>query len=272
MRFTIERIRTIVLAAGVLLVAALAVFLVAGKWRSRLRHIDLPQHLAREIQQESLNFDYTHNFGAHSKFRIHAAKAIQLKNDHIDLHGVEIDLYGQDGSAADRIKGDEFEYNQKSGVATAAGPVEMLLTRPAAPGANVKVAPGAHAHTAQKMAQTTGQIEVRSSGVSFDRNNGTVTTTERVSFSMMQGSGSAEGATFDSESGHLTLMRAVELTTYRGEDSVHIHAEHADFERGAQQCVLRSARLEYRGGEVAASEARIGFSDNGSAERLDVTG
>ncbi|MGB0063277.1 MAG: hypothetical protein WBP85_02435, partial [Terracidiphilus sp.] len=117
MYFTIERIRTVVLAAAVLLLAALGAFLAAAKWRSRLHSIDLPQRLAREIEQESQNFDYTHNFGAHSKFRIHAAKAIQLKNDHIDLRGVEIELYGQDGSEADRIKGDEFEYNQKSGVA-----------------------------------------------------------------------------------------------------------------------------------------------------------
>lgn len=256
-----------VVAAAVLLLAALGVFLVVAKWKSRLKKIDLPQHLAREIQQESLNFDYTHNFGAHSKFRIHAAKAIQLKNDHIDLRGVEIDLYGQDGNAVDRIKGDEFEYNQKSGVAIAAGPVEMLLTRPATQDPNT----AARGHAAKQMARTTGQIEVQSSGVSFDRNSGTVTTAERVSFSMSQGSGSAIGATFDSENGHLTLMRAVELTTYRGENAVRIHAEHAEFDRGAQQCVLRSAKLDYRGGQADASEARIGFREDGSAERLDAT-
>ncbi len=259
-----------VLAAAVLLLAALAVFLVVAKWTSRLRRIDLPQHLAKEIQQESQNFDYTHNFGAHSKFRIHAAKAIQLKNDHIDLRGVEIDLYGPNGTQADRIKGDEFEYDQKSGVATAAGPVEMLLTRPTAQAGNAKTA--GRPHKAQAMARAAGQIEVQSSGISFDRNSGMVTTTERVSFSLTQGSGSAVGATFNSEDGHLTLMRAVELTTYRGEDAVRIHAEHAEFDRGAQLCVLRSARLEYRDGEADAGEARIGFRDDGSAERLDATG
>lgn len=269
MRFTIERIRAMVLAAAVLLLASLAVFLVAAKWRGRLRKIDLPQHLAREIQQESLNFDYTHNFGAHSKFRIHAAKAIQLKNDHIDLRGVEIDLYGPDGGDADRIKGDEFEYNQKSGVAIAAGPVEMLLTRPAPAAGAPKTSP--HSHAAQQMARGAGQIDVQSSGVSFDRNNGTVTTAERVSFSMTQGSGSAVGATFDSENGHLTLLHAVKLTTYRGEDAVRIQAEHAEFDRGAQQCVLRSAKLEYRAGQADAGEARIGFREDGSAKHLDAT-
>ena len=270
MRFTIERIRTLVLVAAVLLLVALGVFLAAAKWRGRFRRIDLPQRLAKEIQQESLNFDYTHSFGAHSKFRIHAAKAIQLKNDHIDLQGVEIDLYGEDGTQADRIKGDEFEYDEKRGVATAKGPVEMLLTRPPAQAGKGKTP--ARPHTAKDMANQTGQVEVKTSGVAFDRNTGVVTTAERVKFVVTQGSGSAVGASYDAESGHLTLMQAVDVTTYRGQDEVRIHAQHAEFDRGALLCQLRAAALEYRSGEAHAVEARIVFRDDGSAVRLDATG
>jgi lipopolysaccharide export system protein LptA len=269
-RFTIERIRTLVVVAAALLLVALGVFLAAAKWKSRFHRIDLPQRLAKEIQQESQNFDYTHNFGAHSKFRIHAAKAIQLRNDHLDLRGVEIEIYGEDGSEADRIKGDEFEYDQKSGVATAAGPVEMLLTRPPAPAGNGKTA--ARPHTAEGMARETGQIEVKTSGVTFDRNSGMVTTAEGVNFSVTQGTGSAVGASFDSESGHLTLLQAVQLTTNRGGDAVRIHAQHAEFDRGAHLCLLRAATLEYRNGEADAAQARIAFRDDGSAVRLDATG
>jgi lipopolysaccharide export system protein LptA len=269
-RFTIERIRTLVVAAAALLLVALGVFLAAAKWKSRFHRIDLPQRLAKEIQQESENFTYAHNFGAHSKFRIHAAKAIQLKNEHLDLRGVEIEIYGEDGSQADRIKGDEFEYDQKSGVATATGPVEMLLTRPPAPAGNGKTAD--HPHTAEGMARETGQIEVKTSGVTFDRNSGLVTTAERVSFSVTQGTGSAVGASFDSESGHLTLLQAVDLTTHRGADEVRIRAQHAEFDRGAHLCLLRAATLEYRNGEADAAQARIAFRDDGSAVRLDATG
>ncbi len=269
MRFTIERIRTLVVVAAALLLVALGVFLAAAKWRNRFHRIDLPQRLAKEIQQESENFAYAHNFGAHSKFRIHAAKAIQLKSEHLDLRGVEIEIYGENGAEADRIKGDEFEYDQKSGVATAAGPVEMLLTRPPAPAGNGK--PADHPHTAEGMARETGQIEVKTSGVTFDRNSGMVTTAERVDFSVTQGSGSAVGASFDSESGLLTLMQSVELTTYRGQDEVHIRAQHAEFDRGARLCLLRAAVLKYRNGEADAVDARIVFRDDGSAVRLDAT-
>jgi len=269
-RFTIERIRTLVLVAGGLLLAALAVFLVAAKWKNRFYRSDVPQRLAKEIQQESQNFDYTHNFGAHSRFRIHAAKAIQLKNDHIDLHGVEIEIYGADGAQADRIAGEEFQYDEKSGIASAQGPVEMTLSRPTAAANGSKKSD--HTHTAQDVAAETGQVQVKTSGVSFDRNSAVVTTTQRVDFSIAQGTGSAVGASFNSQSGYLKLMQAVELTTHRGRDPVEIHAQQAEFDRGARLCLLHAATLVYRNGQADAFQAKVLFRDDGSAVRLDATG
>ena len=97
---------------------------------------------------------------------------------------------------------------------------------------------------------------MKTSGVTFDRNTGMVTTAQRVNFSMTQGSGSAVGATYDSQRGYLTLVQAVELTTYRGADEVRIHAQHAEFDRGAQLCLLRAATLEYRDGQADAAQAK----------------
>ena len=131
MRFTIEQIRALVLVAGVLLLAALAGFLWVGKWKSLLNRRDLPQRLGVNIQQEANGYTFVHAFGAHSEYKIHASKEVELKDNRILLHDVQIELYGQDGTDIDRIAGDTFEYDQKSGVATAQGPVEMLLTRPA---------------------------------------------------------------------------------------------------------------------------------------------
>ena len=276
MRFTIERIRTLVLVAAVLLLAALGVFLLKAKWKNLLSRRDLPQRLAQNIVQESNGYDYSHNLGVHSKFRIHASKAVQLKNGHVELHDVEIDLYGEDGTRIDRIAGDTFEYDQKSGLATAEGPVEMLLTRPAASVQEAtKAASKAKGNLiaeATAVTGSTGQIEVKTSGVTFDRNTGLVTTGQRVNFSLTQGSGSAVGAKYDSQMGYLTLERAVELTTHRDGDVVQIHAQHAEFDRGAQICWLKSATADYRGGQAEAAQAEILFRTDGSAERLEVTG
>jgi lipopolysaccharide export system protein LptA len=271
-RFTIERIRTLVLVAAVLLLAALGVFLARAKWKNLLSRHDLPQRLAQGIVQEANGYTFVHAFGAHSQYRIHASKEVQLKNDRIELHDVQIDLYGEDGSRIDRIAGDTFEYDQKTGLATAQGPVEMLLTRPAAaPTGTGKIAGRAIAEL-NEAAGSVGQIDVKTSGVTFDRNTGLVTTGEHVNFSTAQGDGSALGAKYDSQGGYLTLEQAVELTTHRGGDQVQIRAQHAEFDRGAQTCWMEKASAETRGGRADAAQARIVFRADGSAERMDVMG
>jgi lipopolysaccharide export system protein LptA len=268
-RFTIERIRTLVAVAAVLLLVALGVFLVRAKWKSLLSWRDLPQRLGVGITEESNGYTYTHNLGAHSKFKIHAAKAIELKNDHVELHDVEIEIYGEDGVQADKIAGDEFEYDQKSGIASAQGPVEMILTKPPGPaGGSKKIE---LSHIAESAAADAGQVRVKTSGVTFDRNTGIVTTAQAVNFTMTQGYGSAVGASYDSQRGYLTLVQAVELTTYRDHDEVRIHAQHAEFDRAAQLCLLRAATLDYRDGRADAAQASILFREDGSAAHLDAT-
>ncbi len=281
MRLTIERIRTLVLVAGVVLLAALGVFLVRAKWKNVLNRHDLPQKLAKGIVQEANGYTYVHAFGAHSQYRIHASREVELKSDFVELHDVQIDLYGEDGEQIDRISGDTFEYDQKTGQATAQGPVEMLLTRPSASTTAAmetagKTIPGrAGGHVIADVGEATGaagQIDVKTSGVTFDRSSGLVTTAQRVNFSTAQGSGSAVGAKYDSQSGYLTLEQAVELTTHRGGDEVQIHAQHAEFDRGAQTCQMEKAEAAFRGGQADAAEAKILFRTDGSAERLDAKG
>ena len=217
-RFTIERMRTLVLVAGVLLVVAIVAFLAVGKWRNPLNLRELPKRMGVNIQQEANGFTYTQSRGGHALFKIHASKAIQLKQGNAVLHDVKIELYGEDGSRLDRIEGAEFEYDQKSGMATAAGPVEITLMRPGvAPAIVTKVTPGkvpdqkgketplaAAAETA-----ASGEIHVKTSGLIFDQKSGMATTARHVDFSMVQGSGSSMGATYDSQQGHLVLDRAV---------------------------------------------------------------
>jgi lipopolysaccharide export system protein LptA len=269
-RFTIERIRTLVVVAGALLLVVLGAFLVRAKWKNLLNRRDLPSRLGLNITEESNGFSYTHNLGAHSEVKIHASKQVQFKNDHVELHDVQIEIFGPDGTQTDKITGDEFEYDKKSGIASAEGPVEMILTRPPAPAGSSKKVDGLH--TAAAAVDETGQVQVKTSGVTFNQNTGVVTTDQRVDFSMTKGYGSAVGASYDSQRGYLTLLAKVELTTYRGQDEVRIHAQHGEFDRAGHLCVLRAATLEYREGQAEAAQARVLFRDDGSAAHLDATG
>ena len=281
MRLTIERLRTLVLAAGVLLVVALGVFLVVAKFRRQFNIRELPKRLGIDIQQEANGVTYSHALGAHSQFKIHASKVVQLKNNHALLHDVRIELYGDDGSRLDRIEGDEFEYNQENSTATAAGPVEITMMRP---GVAPAVAPKATAGKilngkaiAKPLASAAenaakGEIHIKTSGLTFDYKSGVTTTNARVDFQMTQGEGSSMGAMYDSQKGVMILDHAVELTTRRGANAVEIHAQHAEFDRDDLLCRLRAATADYRGGQASASEAKILFRDDGSAVRLDATG
>ena len=276
MRLTIERIRTLVLVAAALLLLALGVFLVRAKLKNVLNRHDLPQRLAKGIVQEADGYTVVHAFGAHSQYRIHASREVELKNDFVELHDVQIDLYGADGNQIDHISGDTFQYNQKTGLATAQGPVEMLLTRPSpSAAAAMETAGKTRGHVIADVDGAAGpadRIDVKTSGVTFDRNSGLVTTAQQVNFSTAQGSGSAMGASYNSQSGFLTLNQAVELTTHRGVEQVQIHAQHAELDRGAQTCDLVNASADYQGGKAEAAAARILFRADGSAQRLDAKG
>ena len=276
MRFTIERLRTLVLVAGVLLLGSLVVFLARGKIKNPLNLKELPQKLGINITSDASGFTLDHAFGGHSRYRIHASKASQYKDNHAILRDVKIELYGEDGSRVDRIEGAEFEYDQKEGTAKAAGPVEITLMRP---GVAPAIAPKATAHKAGKgkptpiasAAETAerGQIHVKTSGLTFDTKSGVATTAEHVDFSMVQGSGSSTGASYDSKQGTLVLDTAVELNTMRNGATVAIHAQHAEFDRDTHLARLHAATAAYRGGEATAGDANVLFRDDGSAARLD---
>jgi lipopolysaccharide export system protein LptA len=275
---TIEKLRTLVLVAGVLLLAALVVFLAVGKWKNPFNRRDLPQRLGIEIQQEGNGVTYTQAHGGHTLFKIHASKVVQYKQGTAMLHDVKIELYGQDGSRVDRIEGSEFLYDQKTGIAVAAGLVEITLMRPGeAPAIAPKVAAGQAVGEKLKgapvaaVAETAarGEIHVKTSGLTFDQKSGVATTSQHVDFSMVQGTGSSLGATYDSQQGLLVLDRSVELITRRGTDSVQIHAQHAEFERDSQICRLHAAAASYRDGDAASGDAKVLFRKDGSAVRLD---
>src|SRR5580698_7811 len=96
---TIERLRTLVLIGGGLLVLAIVVFLAAGQWTRRFLTKDLPHRLGVDIEQSADGVNYTQTRKGKTIFKIHAAKALKMKDGgKMELHDVHIDLYGDDGN------------------------------------------------------------------------------------------------------------------------------------------------------------------------------
>lgn len=278
MRLSIERLRTLVLVAGILLLALIVVALALGKWKRRFIKTDIPQRLGLNITQEANGFTFSHALGSHSQYKIHAARVEQLNDNRARLHDVTIELFDNDGKRVDRIVGAEFEYNQDAGTARADGAVEITMMRP---GSAPSVAPRADAIQAGKglakpltaVAQNaaSGEIHVKTSGLYFDRQTGRATTDKRVDFSTNQGKGNAIGAVYDSLNGLLTLDHSVEMITQHDREAITLHAQHAEFERNTLKCNLRSASLATQSDQATAGQATILFREDGSAIQLDAT-
>ena len=281
MRLTIERMRTLVLAAGALLIVALVTFLVVARWKTHFILREIPRRLGANIQQEANGVTYTQSHGGHTLFKIHASKVVQLKQGgRALLHDVQIELYAEDGARVDRISGAEFEYDQKNGTAKAAGPVEITLMRPgeapavaprAKPSDQDKSTPLSTPLTNAARTASLGEIHVKTSGLTFDQKSGVATTAERVEFAITQGNGSSVGAMFDSDKGQLVLDHQVELDVHRGPDRVVLHARHAEFERDSLLCRMQGAQGSFRGATASAGDANLLFRSDGSAVRLDAT-
>jgi lipopolysaccharide export system protein LptA len=282
-RFTIERLRTLVLVGAAVLVVAIGLILVAGQWTRRYLTKDLPHRLGVDIQQQADGVNYTQTAKGKTLFKIHAARAVQMKKEGKTLlHDVRIELYGPDGNRSDTISGSQFEYDPGSGLATATGPVEITMMRPGEKPAIAQMVPGAKRSKAPADARSNekalaqiadNQIHVKTSDLSFK--DGVATTSQRVNFTLTQGTGSSIGATFDSSEGHLTLDHAVELQVHRsnpGGGDVVVHASHAEFERNQQICTLANAQAEYAGGSARALNALIHLRDDGSVSQLDGSG
>jgi lipopolysaccharide export system protein LptA len=272
-RFTIERLRNVLLVGGALLVVAIVVFLAAGQWTRRFLNKDLPSRLGINIEQHADVVTYTQTRKGKTIFKIQSSRADTMKSDGSTLlHDVKIDLYGEDGNRTDTISGSEFNYDPKAGVATAAGAVEITMMRPGVKPAITQLKPGsakpkpavedkkavsAPTSANSSIAPTPGsianeitddEIHVKTNGLIFNQKTGVATTTQRVDFALRQGNGNSIGATYDSQHGQLVLDRAVELLVHRPSGAVAVHAGHAEFEHGNMLCRLTSGtrRLHWR--------------------------
>lgn len=282
-RFSIERLRALVLVVGLVLLVAIATSLVVGHLKRKLLHPDLPKRLGMDIQVQADGFDYTQTTKGKTIFKIHAARAVELKaGGKAQLHDVRIELYDEDGSRTDTITGAEFDYDKAAGLAQANGPVEILLMKPgvapaiadtaAAAGKTVGKVLDAGKMPALVGEIAAGQIRVRTSGLSFDQKSGRATTAERVEFAVSQGSGEAIGADYDSASGRLELGRAIHLRAQRPGGDVTVDAGHAEFVRGEETCRMRETQVHSQGSTAAMGDALLHFRADGSVSELDGSG
>ncbi|MGH9595901.1 MAG: LptA/OstA family protein [Edaphobacter sp.] len=288
MNVSVERLRIWLLAGAGLLVMVVVAFLGYAHYRAHRFLTDLPKKLGVDIRRETNNVTYSQSVQGRTVYTIHAAKAVERADGKMTLHDVGIVLYGRKQDRADRIYGDEFEYDQKNGVVRADGEVHIDLQAPQAADANSKMdyaagkdlpgaaghAAGAHESSDQRM------IHVTTSGLVFLQKLGVAATEKEIEFESGGMTGHAVGADYSSDTGVVVLHAAVKVNGLQHDRPVVLTASHAVLDRPGQMLVLMQAKYVTVGGKsggtegqtAAAQQVVVHLRKDGSAERVEAEG
>ena len=132
MRTGVDRIRIWLVVGATLLVLVVGGFLGFARYRSRRFLAGLPGRLGANISRQAEGYTWSQS-GSDGRaiFTMHAAKLEQRNDGKVLLHDVGIVLYGRKQDRADRVYGNEFEYDQAAEIIRAIGEVHMDLEAPA---------------------------------------------------------------------------------------------------------------------------------------------
>jgi lipopolysaccharide export system protein LptA len=294
MNVSIERLRIWLLAGAGLLVIVIAAFLGYAHYRAHRFLRDLPQKLGVDVRRETNNVTYSQSVQGRTIYTIHAAKAVERSDGKMTLHDVGIVLYGRKQDRADRIYGQEFEYDQKNEIIRAVGEVHIDLQAPEAANANAKMdyAAGKDLHGGQAGGGIAGEheskderlIHVTTSGLVFLRKLGVAATDKDIEFASGGMTGHAVGADYSADTGVVVLHAAVKVNGLQHDRPVVLTASHAVLDRPGQTVVLSQAKYvaigDSGGGDKGSTEGRtaeaqhvvVHLRSDGSAERLEADG
>jgi len=270
--FSIRRLRWAIVLAGLLLVAVLAGYIGYARYRMHKLVAGLPGRLGINITQETDHVTYSQTWQGRTVFTLRAAKQIQHEDGKITLKDVGIVLYGRKGDRADRIHGNEFEYDQKDGIMSAVGDVFIDL------------APPQKAGDAGQNEDETRLIHLKTNGLIFHQKDQFAETDKPLEFAVSGMTGTAVGASYDSNKGVVVLQSQVHVSGLRGKGSdgsggerpMVLTASHAELDRVGNVAVLEGARINAAGAsgtqEAQAQHAVVHMSQDGTPQRVDASG
>jgi lipopolysaccharide export system protein LptA len=290
MNVSVERLRAWLLVGAGLLVLVVAAFLGYAHYRAHRFLKNLPAKLGVDVRRESNNVTYSQSVEGRTVYTIHAAKAVERADGKMTLHDVGIVLYGRKQDRADRIYGNEFEYDQQNGVVRAVGEVHIDLQAPEAADANAKMdyAAGKDLRGAKTAAGVAGEheskderlIHVTTSGLVFLQKLGVAATEKDIEFESGGLTGHAVGADYNSDTGVVVLHAAVRVSGLQHDRPVMLTASHAVLDRPGQTMVLSQAKYVVVGGGPGGAEGQTAQAQHvvahlrkdGSAERVEGEG
>ena len=249
-------------------IAVVCTVVVAGMYlRVRFHQLSvlkgIPAKIGIDIKKTATGFQYSQADGKRTLFTIEASDFKQfILNDHAELHNVNIVLYGRDSSRFDRIYGDDFTYDPKSGDVTAKGDVQIDLEANPAGSTNPD-------QSAPK--ELRSSIHLKTRDLVFNRESGNATTAARVEFSTPQASGSAVGVLYAGKANTLTLASQVRVKI-SGDVPSTIEASNGLITGEPRMVLLEHPNL-LRGDEtMQADHAKLFLTADNNVDRIMATG
>ena len=277
MAFEARKARWVVAGLGIVLVAVVLGFVGYAHYRAHAFLQGLPGRLGMNITQETNNVTFSQSYKGKTIFTVHAARQIQHKDGKVTLKDVSVEVYGRGGKQAgdaagvDKIRGSEFEYDQKHGVLTAVGETFLDLVAPVKPGTEQKGA--AQSGAAPKPGSV---VHVKTSGLVYLQKERTASTKDEVEFQVDAASGGlqgkAVGASYAVGDDVLVLERQVQMQGTRDGKPVALTAGRAEFDRDDDLVKLETARYTAGTEVVAADHALVRMRDESTPERVDADG
>lgn len=198
----------------ILIVMVGLVALLGSSWLARrAQQLRAAPHIPRVLppgtQSTAQGWSWQQMNGDKPKAVIHAKDVREISApDKLELEGVELDVYNHEATQYNKVISARAELDQASNTMYSDGDVSITLKVPV----NTK---------------PSGQLmEVKSSGVHFDTKTGKASTDRAVAFKYDKGEGTAVGASYDPESGELTLKSQANMI-WRGNNpnGIPMHIE-----------------------------------------------
>ena len=248
--------------------AALLTLVVAGMYLyARLRSLDvrnrIPDKIGYDIKQTANGFQFSKSDGKRTLFSVQASDVKEFKlNGRAELHNVSIILYGRDSSRYDRISGEDFAFDPKTGEVTAKGEVQIdLLANPEGLGSPDQSAPRELKNT----------IHLKTSGLVFNRDTGDAFTDARVEFSIPQARGWAQGVKYAGKSNFLTLSSHIHVEL-NGANAAVIEAERGVITNEPREIQLDHPHLDREGATLQADRATFHLGPGDFLQSMTASG
>jgi lipopolysaccharide export system protein LptA len=263
MPLPVYHLRRLLAATAVILTAVvLGMYFYA---RSRATNVlkTVPSKIGYDIKQTANGFQFSKSDGKRTLFSMQASDVKQFKLDgRAELHNVNIILYGRDSSRFDRISGDDFAYDQKTGNVTAHGEVQIdLAANPA----------GLTSPDQSTPEQVRNPIHLKTRDLVFNRDSGNASTDARVDFSTPQATGWAVGVEYAGKTNTLTLGSEIHVTV-TGSHAAVIRADHGVVTNDPRQIVLDRPQLDRQGGTLQADRAVFHLDDDNNVQSVLASG